>query len=172
MYNTNDVITKSIELNNAIKKLQEETKVINSIIEEKRAATKKRIWNDLQKYINIMNSLDIDMIEFCTNSCMYYYELTRRLGIKIRRHSYGVQIDLGCISTVTNGFYAYHSIGWVVSGMKNEEIMNRFCDKWDDIKNGIDSFFAKAVEEVLESIKEKAIAERECAISNLTAISR
>lgn len=172
MYNTNDVIAKSIELNIAIKRLKEETKVINSIIEEKRAATKERIWNDLQKYINIMDSLDIDVIEFCTNSCMYYYELTRRLGIKIRRHSYGVQIDLGCISTVMNGFYAYHSIGWVVSGMKNEKIMDGFCDNWNRIVSELDSSFFEAVKSILNDRKEKAITERECAIKNLTAISK
>ena len=172
MSNLSEVIAKGIELNNAIKKLNEETKVINYIVAEKRDAKKEDIMHDLQKYVDIMDMLDINVIEFKTNSFMRYNELTRRLGIKISRHSRGTQINLGCCSNVTDGFYAYHSIGWVVSGMKNEEIMNGFCDKWDDIKNGIDSFFAKAVEEVLESIKEKAIAERECAISNLTAISR
>lgn len=172
MCNLNEIIAKSIELNNAIKKMNEETKVLNSIIVEKRNAKKEDIMNDLQKYVNIMSMLDIDVIEFKTNSFMYYNELTRRLGIKIRRHSHGAQIDLGCCSNVMKGFYAYHSIGWVVSGMKDEEIMNGFCEQWGDIKNRIDSFFAEAVEAVLESRKEKAIAERECAISNLTAISR
>lgn len=172
MCNLNEVIAKSIELNNTIKKMNEETKVINSIVAEKRNAKKEDIMNDLQKYVDIMAMLDINVIEFKTNSFMYYNELTRRLGIKIRRHSHGAQIDLGCCSNVMDGFYAYHSIGWVVSGMKNKEIMNGFCEQWDDIKNRIDSFFAEAVEAVLESRKEKAIAERECAISNLTAISR
>ena len=172
MCNLNEVIAKSIELNNAIKKLNEETKVLNSIVVEKRNARKEDIMNDLQKYIDIMAMLDIDVIEFKTNSFMRYYELNRRLGIKIRRHDKGVQINLGCCSTVMDGFYAFHSIGWVVSGVRNEEIMNGFCDKWDDIRNGIDNFFAEAVEMILESRKEKAIAERECAISNLTAISR
>lgn len=172
MCNLNEVIAKSIELNNAIKKLNEETKVLNSIVVEKRNARKEDIINDLQKYIDIMAMLDIDVIKFKTNSFMRYNELTRRLGIKIRRHSHGAQIDLGCCSNVMDGFYAFHSIGWVMSGMKNEEIMNGFCNNWNNIKNGIDSFFAEAVETVLESRKEKAIAEREHAINNLTEISR
>lgn len=172
MCNLNEVIAKSIELNNAIKKLNEETKVLNSIVVEKRNARKEDIMNDLQKYIDIMTMLDISVIEFKTNSIMYYNELNRRLGIKIRRHIHGVQIDLGCCSTVVNSFYAFHSIGWVVSGMRNEEILNGFCNNWCDIKNSIDNFFAEAVEVILESRKEKAIAERECAIKNLTAISR
>lgn len=172
MYELDEVIAKSVELNNAIKKLNEETKVINSIVAEKRSAKKEDIMNDLQKYIDIMTTLDIDVIEFKTNSCMYYYGLNRMLGIKIRRHAHGVQIDLGCRSTVTNGFYAYHSIGWVVSGMRNEEIINGFCDNWNRIRNNIDSFFAEAVEVILKTRKEKAIADRERAINNLTAISR
>lgn len=172
MCNLNEVIAKSIELNNAIKKMNEETKVLNSIVVEKRNARKEDIINDLQKYIDIMAMLDIDVIKFKTNSFMRYNELTRRLGIKIRRHSHGAQIDLGCCSNVMDGFYAFHSIGWVMSGMKNEEIMNGFCNNWNNIKNGIDSFFAEAVETVLESRKEKAIAEREHAINNLTEISR
>ena len=74
MCNLNEVIAKSIELNNAIKKLNEETKVLNSIVVEKRNARKEDIMNDLQKYIDIMAMLDIDVIEFKTNSFkMYYY---------------------------------------------------------------------------------------------------
>lgn len=172
MCNLNEVIAKSIELNNAIKKLNEETKVLNSIVVEKRNARKEDIMNDLQKYIDIMAMLDINVIEFKTNSVMYYNELNRLLGIKIRRHSYGVQIDLGCCSNVMNGFYAFHSIGWVVSGRKDEEIMNGFCDNWNNIKGILDNRFAEAVEVILESRKEKAIADREYAIGNLTAISR
>ena len=172
MCELNEVIAKSVELNNAIKKLNEETKVINSIVTEKRNAKKEDIMNDLQKYIDIMALLDIDVIEFKTKSFMHYNELDRRLGIKIRRHSRGVQIDLGCCSTVVSGFYACHSVGWVVSGMKHEEIMNGFCEQWSDIKKNIDSFFSEAVEAILTARKEKAIKERECAIKNLTAISQ
>lgn len=172
MRNFDEVIAKSIELNNAINKLNEESKVLNSIVAEKREAKKQDIMNDLQKYIDIMTKLDIKVIEFKTNSFMYYNELNRRLGIKIRRHNYGVQIDLGCCSTVMNGFYTFHSIGWVVSGLNEEEIMNGFCEKWDGIKSNMDIFFAKEVEAILEARKEKAIKERECAIGNLTAISR
>ena len=95
MCNLNEILTKSIELNNAIKKLNEETKVINSIVTEKRNAKKEDIMNDLQKYIDIMTMLDIDVIEFKTNSFMRYNELNRRLGIKIRGLSHGVQITLG-----------------------------------------------------------------------------
>lgn len=172
MCNMNEVIAKSVELNNAIKRLNEETKVLNSIVTEKRNARKEDIMNDLQKYIDIMDMLDINVVEFKTNSFMHYNELNRRLGIKIRRHTNGVQIDLGCCSTVMDGFYSYHSIGWVVSGARREEIMNGFCDKWNDIKPNIDMFFSNAVEEILKSRKEKAVAEREHAIKNLTAISR
>ena len=172
MCELNEVIAKSVELNNAIKKLNEETKVINSIVTEKRNAKKEDIMNDLQKYIDIMALLDIDVIEFKTKSFMHYNELDRRLGIKIRRHSRGVQIDLGCCSTVVSGFYAYHSVGWVVSGIEHEEIMNGFCEQWNDIRKNIDSFFSEAVEAILTTRKEKAIKERECAISNLTAISQ
>ena len=172
MCELNEVIAKSVELNNAIKKLNEETKVINSIVTEKRNAKKEDIMNDLQKYIDIMALLDIDVIEFKTKSFMHYNELDRRLGIKIRRHSRGVQIDLGCCSTVMSGFYAYHSVGWVVSGIEHEEIMNGFCEQWNDIRKNIDSFFSEAVEAILTDRKEKAIKERECAIKNLTAISQ
>ena len=172
MCELNEVIAKSVELNNAIKKLNEETKVINSIVTEKRNAKKEDIMNDLQKYIDIMALLDINDIEFKTKSFMHYNELDRRLGIKIRRHSRGVQIDLGCYSNVISGFYAYHSISWVISGRKNEEIMNGFCEQWDNIKKNIDNFFSEAVEAILTDRKEKAIKERECAIKNLTAISQ
>ena len=171
MCELSEVIAKSVELNNAIKKLNEETKVINSIVTEKRNAKKEDIMNDLQKYINIMALLDIDVIEFKTKSFMHYNELDRRLGIKIRRHSRGVQIDLGCCSNVMSGFYAYHSISWVISGRKNEEIMNGFCEQWDEIKKNIDNLFSEAVEAILTDRKEKAIKEREYAIKNLTAIS-
>ena len=172
MCELNEVIAKSVELNNAIKKLNEETKVINSIVTEKRNAKKEDIMNDLQKYIDIMALLDIDVVEFKTKSFMHYNELDRRLGIKIRRHNRGVQIDLGCCSSVMSGSYAYHSVGWVVSGMKCEEMMNGFCEQWSDIKKNIDSFFSEAVEAILTARKEKAIKERECAIKNLTAISQ
>lgn len=172
MSELNEVIAKSAELNDAIKKLNEETKIINSIVTEKRNAKKEDIINDLQKYIEIMAMLDIDIIKLKTNSFMHYYGLDRRLGIKLRRHSHGVQIDLGCCSNVMSGFYAYHSICWVISGRENEEIMNGFCKQWNDIKKNIDSFFSEAVEAILTDRKEKAIKERECAIKNLTAISQ
>lgn len=172
MSELNEVIAKSVELNNAIKKLNEETKVINSIVTEKRNAKKEDIMNDLQKYIEIMTLLDINVIEFKTKSFIHYNGSDKRLGIKIRRHSRGVQIDLGCCSNVMSGFYAFHSIGYVMSGMNNEKIMNGFCEQWNDIRKNIDNFFSEAVEAILTARKEKAIKERECAISNLTAISQ
>ena len=171
MSELNEVIAKSVELNNAIKKLNEETKVINSIVTEKRNAKKEDIMNDLQKYIDIMAMLDIDVIEFKTKSFMHYYELDRRLGIRIRRRKHGNQIDLGCCSNVMSGFYAYHSIGRSAQ-WEDEEIMNGFCEQWNDIRKNIDSFFSEAVEAILTARKEKAIKERECAIKNLTAISQ
>lgn len=172
MYNFDEVIAKSIELNNAINKLNNESKLLNSIVTEKREAKKQDIMNYLQKYIDIMTKLDIKSIEFRTNGFMYYNELNRRLGIRIRRWNEGVQIDLGCCSTVVDGFYTFHSIGYVASGLKHEEILNGFCEKWNDIKSNMDIFFAEEVEAILNSRKEKAIEERECAICNLTAISR
>ena len=172
MCELNEVIAKSVELNNAIKKLNEETKVINSIVTEKRNAKKEDIMNDLQKYIDIMALLDIDVIEFKTKSFMHYNELDRRLGIRICRHRHGNQIELGCCSNVMSGFYAYHPIGCVISGRENEAIMNGFCEQWNDIKKNIDNFFSEAVEAILTTRKEKAIKEREYAIKNLTAISQ
>jgi len=172
MCNFDEVIAKSIELHNAINKLNDESKVLNSIIAEKREAKKQDIMNDLQRYIDIMTKLDIKVVEFKTNSFMYYNEMNRRLGIKIRRWSQGVQIDLGCCSTVMNGFYTFHSIGHVAAGLRHEDIMNGFCEKWDDIKKGMDTFFAKEIEKILEDRKAKAIKERECAISKMTSISR
>ena len=71
MCKLNEVIAKSMELNNAIKKLNEETKVINSVVTEKRNARKEDIVNDLQKYIDAMELLDIDFIELKTNNFMY-----------------------------------------------------------------------------------------------------
>lgn len=172
MYNFDEVIAKSIELNNAINKLNEESKVLNSIVAEKRMAKKQDIMDSLQKYIDIMIKLDIKEIRFKTNGIMYYNGLNRRLGIRIKRWNEGVQIDLGCLSTVMDGFYTFHSIGYVCAGLRKEEILNGFCEKWDSIKKDIDIFFAEAIEEILEARKEKAIRERECAIGSLTAISR
>lgn len=172
MCNFDEVIAKSIELNNAINKLNEESKVLNSIVAEKRNAKKEDILNYMQKYVDIMAKLNIKEIRFKTNNFMYYEKLNRRLGIRIYRWNEGTQIDLGCCSTVMDGFYTFHSIGYVGAGLRKEEIMNGFCEKWDDIKISIDNNFADALEVILEDRKKKAIKERECAISNLTAISK
>lgn len=172
MYNFDEVIAKSIELNNAINKLNEESKVINSIVTEKREAKKEDIIETMRKYVDVMTTLDIREIYFKTNSFMYYNELTRRLGFRIYRWDNGTQIDLGLCSTVNSGFYTFHSIGYVGAGLRHEEILNGFCEKWDRIKSDIDTSFAKEVEAILAVRKEKAIKERESAIGNLTAISR
>ena len=50
MSELNEVIAKSVELNNAIKKLNEETKIINSIVTEKRNAKKEDIMKALVYY--------------------------------------------------------------------------------------------------------------------------
>lgn len=171
MSSFDEVVKKGIELNNAIKKLNEDTKVINSIVAEKRIRRKEEIINDLQKYIEAMDALDIDVVEIETNSAMYYYGMTRLLGIKIRRHKHGTQIDLGCISDVMNGYYAYCSIGWVISGCRNESIMNGFCECWDRIKLSLDDNFADAFETILNNRKKESIEERERAINDLTSIN-
>lgn len=171
MSSFDEVVKKGIELNNAIKKLNEDTKVINSIVAEKRIRRKEDIINDLQKYIKAMDMLDIDVVEIETNSVMYYYGMSRLLGIKIRRHERGTQIDLGCISDVMNGFYAYHSIGWVISGCKNESVMNGFCDCWDRIKSSLDNYFADAIETILDDRRKESIEKRERAINDLTSIN-
>ena len=171
MKNIDDLVAKSIELNNAIKKLKEETKTINSILEEKRTITKNKMLNDLQKYADIMVSLDITYILLRTSRFMHYNELTRRLGIQIKLHDFGTQIDLGCLSTVTPGFYAYHSIGSVKSGMKNEEILNGFYSQWNSVASELDAVFFDEVESILKNRQEMAIAQRERAIKDLTDIS-
>ena len=62
MSELNEVIAKSVELNNAIKKLNEETKIINSIVTEKRNAKKEDIMNDLQKYIALWLCLTLTLL--------------------------------------------------------------------------------------------------------------
>lgn len=168
----NKVIAKSKELNDAIKKLNEETDTLNAIVAEKRKAKEAEILKDLQKYIDIMTTLGIDIIEWETSGVIRYNELNRRTGIRIRRHSRGVQIDLGCLSNVMDGFYAFHSVGFVISGYRCEEIMNEFCNHWGFMAKDMEHRFAKALEAVLEDQKEKAVKARENAISQLTAISR
>ena len=172
MCNFDEVIAKSIELNNAINKLNNETKVLNSIVKEKRNETEKDIIETMRKYVDVMTTLDIKAISFKTNSFMYYNTMSRRLGIRIRRWDNGTQIDLGCCSTVNSDFYTFHSIGYVCAGLKKYDVRDSFYEKWDDIKNNIDTFFFAEVEKILNDRKEKAIAERENAIKNLTAISR
>lgn len=172
MCQLNKVIAKSKELNDAIKKLNEETDTLNAIVAEKRKVKEAEILKDLQKYIDIMTMLGIDMIEWGTSGVIPYNEQNRRAGIRIRRHRLGVQIDLGCLSTVMDGFYAFHSVGVVISGCRCEEIMNEFCNNWDSMAKDMEHRFAKVLEAVLEDRKEKAVKARENAISKLAAISR
>lgn len=174
MNRLNEVILKGTELNDAINRLNEETKTLKSITEEKRTAKREQILKDLNKYVGIMEQLNIDTVDFSTRTCMFYSGLTRLMGIKLHIWEYrgqkAVQIDLGVYSTVADGFYTKHSIGTVLSGMKNESILNGFCENWEHIKNMIDETFAIEVEKILQKRKEKAIDEREKAIRNLTGI--
>lgn len=169
-----EVILKGIELNNAIERLNEEIKTLDSITMEKRKAKHDEILNDLIKYKDIMNSLKINTIDFRVKYGMFYYGLTRSMGIKLRIWEYDkhpvMQIDLGVYSDVTEGFYARHSMGVVASGMQNEEILSEFCEQWENIKNVIDEVFLYEVEKILQIRKEKAVNDREKAIKNLTSI--
>lgn len=169
-----EVILKGTELNNAINKLNEETKTLKSITKEKRTVKREQILKDLNKYVEIMEQLNIDTVDFSTKTCMFYYELTRLMGIKIRIWTYEkqkvAQIDLGVYSNVTSGFYAEHSLGTVASGTRNESILNGFCDNWERIKEMIDETFAVEIEKILQKRKENAINEREKAIRDLTGI--
>ena len=47
-----------------------------------------------------------------------------------------------------------------------------FCDNWNRIVSELDGSFFEAIELILQSRKEKAIAERERAINNLTEINK
>lgn len=169
-----DVIQKGIELNYAIENLMQETKTLNSITGEKRNAKLEEIIQDISKYEEIMHKLNINTIDFSTKTCMFYYGLIRQMGIKLHTWTYkgkaAMQIDLGVYATVQNGFYAMHSIGIVACGMRNEEILNGFCECWSGIRNNIEESFATAVEDILQKRKDKAIKDREIAITNLTSI--
>ena len=169
-----EVILKGMELKNAIDRLNEETETLNSITTEKRKAKHEEILNDLMKYKDIMESLKINTIDFSVKCTMFYYGLTRSMGIKLHIWEYNkrpvIQIDLGVYSNVMDGFYSKHSIGTVSSGLNNEEILNGFCEQWGSIKEVIDESFAIEVEKILQRRKEKAIIDREKAIKNLTSI--
>ena len=175
MNRLDEVILKGRELNDAINRLNEETKTLKSITEEKRTIKREQILNDLNKYVEIMEQLNIDTVDFSTKTCMFYSRLTRLMGIKLHIWEYRrqkvVQIDLGVYSTVADEFYAKHSMGTVLSGVKNESILNGFCENWDRIKNMIDETFVNEVEKILQERKEKAINEREKAIRDLTDLA-
>lgn len=169
-----EVIQKGLELNNAIEKLKHDTDVLNRVVYEKRCSKQEDILEELKKYEIIIRKLGIDTIYFPVNTCMFYYGLTRLMGIRLHTWNYQgkpvIQIDLGVFSTVQEGFYAKHSIGTVASGMINEKIMIGFVENWDRIRTIIDITFAEEVEKILLERKEKAIKNREVAIANLSAI--
>lgn len=174
MSRLDEVITKGIELKNAINRLNEETKVLNSIVLEKRKIKYEEVLNDLMKYKDIMESLNIKTVCLSTKYCMVYRGLSRRMGIELDIWEYNrrsvMQIDLGLCSNVMGGFYSKHSIGVVRSGFKNEEILNGFCKYWDRIKKVIDESFSIEVEKILQERKEKAINDKEKAIEALISI--
>lgn len=169
-----EVIQKGLELNNAIEKLKHDTNVLNRVVYEKRCSKQDDILEDLKKYETIIRKLGIDTIEFSAKTCMFYYGLTREMGIRLHTWNYKgkevIQIDLGVFSTVQNGFYAKHSMGTIVSGNIDEDIMNGFIENWEHIKTIIDMSFAEEVERILLKRKNKAIKDREIAILNLSAI--
>ena len=169
----NEIITKAVELNNAIGKLEKETKVLDSIVKEKREAREKDILRDLQKYVDAMETLGIELIEEARIPVVIHYkEINRLVGIRIHKHFKGAQFDLGVVSSVMDGFYAIHSIGYVVSGINNEKLKNIFLESWGRIKSHLDEAFSKAFEKILEERKQKAMSEREKAIATLAAIGK
>lgn len=174
MSRLDEVIKKGLELNNAVERLKEETKTLNSITQEKRKAKREEIVNDLGKYVEIVKALNIDVIDFSTKTCMDYNELSRIMGIKLHIWKFNkqpvVQIDLGVYSSVMEGFYAEHSMGTALSGRHDERILNGFCDNWERIKNIIDETFTNEVERILQKRKEEAIRDRERAVRELTSI--
>lgn len=169
----NEIIAKAAELNNAIDKLEKETKVLNSIVKEKQKAKEEEILHDLQKYADAMDKLGIDVIwEARIPVAFCYNEVLRMVGIRIRKHYGGFQFDLGMLSKVADGFYSIHSIGYVLSGVNNKELKNIFLEKWNCIKPHLDEAFSKAFEKILEERKQKAMSEREKAIATLAAIGK
>lgn len=174
MTRLDDVIQKGKELNKAIHRLNDETSVLNAMVQEKRTAKIEEMMQDLNQYYEIMLQLDINQIVFPTHTCMHYYGLPRRMGIKLRMWVYKdkpvCQIDLGVYSDVQAGFYANHSMGTVVSGYNKPEILEGFLEQWNDIKGRIDETFAIEVEKILQERKNQAIKDRDTAITNLTAI--
>lgn len=169
----NEIITKAMELNNAIDRLEKETKVLNGIVEEKRKTKEEEILHDLRKYADVMDMLGIEWLKEVRIPVGFRYnEVLRMVGIRIRKHSGGFQFDLGALSNVMDGFYSIHSIGYVLSGVNNEELKNIFLEKWNCIKPHLDEAFSKAFEKILEERKQKAVSEREKAIVALTAIGK
>ena len=171
--NFNEILVKAVELNNAIDKLEKETKVLDAIVKEKREAKEKDILHDLQKYADAMDMLGIEWLkEVRIPVAFRYNEVLRMVGIRIRKHSGGFQFDLGMLSNVLSGFYAIHSIGYVLSGVNNEELKNIFLEKWNCIKPHLDEAFSKAFEKILEERKQKAMNKRESAVSALVALEK
>lgn len=169
----NEILVKAVELNKAIDKLEKETKVLDAIVKEKREAKEEEILHDLQKYADAMDMLGIEWLkEVRIPVAFHYNEVLRRVGIRIRKHSGGFQFDLGMLSNVMDGFYAIHSIGYVLSGVNNEELKNIFLEKWGRIKPYLDEAFSKAFEKILEEKKQKAMNKRESAVSALVNLEK
>lgn len=171
--NFNEILVKAVELNKAIDKLEKETKVLDAIVEEKREAKERDILCDLQKYADAMDMLGIEWLkEVSIPVTICYNEAFRMVGIRIRKHSGGFQFDLGVLSNVMDGFYAIHSIGYVLSGVNNEQLEKIFFEKWNKIKLYLDEAFSKAFEKILEEKKQKAMNKRESAVSALVALEK
>lgn len=173
MTNLENVIQKSIELNNAIYKLQNETKVIDKIVSEKRNGRLSNMLKDLKPYCEAMERLDVGDIYFTAGSFMQYPNgSTKEMGIRIKKRVFRgdvvFQIDLGVYSNVSTGFYACHSLGAVSSGAVCEKILHEFLDKWHSISLSVESGFVNSLNKMLEERKTKATQDRDVAINTLT----
>lgn len=171
MNRLDEVIQKAKELNSAIEKLNNETKVMETIVAEKTDEREKQIVDFLNRYKETMIQLKISEITIPINTVIYYYGLSRLAAIRLRIFSNGkkMQIDLGVYGAMSD-FYARHSMGYVISGVQTPEIFYEFCNKWKYIEKDLDNSFANEVEKILQKRKDDAIAKREKMISRLTAI--
>ena len=172
MANLEDVIQRGVDLNNAIRELNRETSVINGVVAEKRSDCLKVIEDELRICREAMERLDIDLVDFPTGNFICYSCSNKEVGIRIRKWkaSEGAifQMDVGVLSNVMDGFYAYHSLGRVVSGVRNENLLCKILDKWNNISPNIERCFAKSIEKILNERQAKAVSNRETAINTLT----
>lgn len=172
MNNLEEVRRSAMALNDAINKLNAETRALESVVAEKRTEKCEQILTDLTPYVEIMSQLDIDSVDFKTKTYMFYKGMSRPMGIKLRRWTYAdqkvVQIDLGVYSSIEEDFCASHSMGEVAWGGANESILSSFCKNWEHIRDMIDRPFADKVERILQKRTEQAFNDREQAIRSLT----